>query len=665
MRPPIALLALLAGCLLATPAQAATYTVNVGGDPAPDGSCGPPDCSLREAVIAANGSAEPDTILLGGQTVTLSITGADEDNAATGDLDVKGTSTLTISGGTITAVEAFGDRILHQLSGALSLTQMTITGGSIPDHPSAATRGGGVYVDGGSSFVMSASRVHGNRAEGGSGGGLALDASTATSEIQGSVIEDNVAQEGGGLYTYHPVEINHTRIEGNTATNRGGGINNNHKLTLDLVRVTGNAAHSGAGLASHQMQANLIIGSTFDANTAAAGGGAILNQSPLTIRESTFSGNQVLPGGEYGGGAIDHSTGSLLLEGVTFVGNTADRGPTLHTGKDVHAVRVLVVGDCHIYPPAAVFSKGSVETGQTCGFTGPDSKMGATVRLGALTDGFHFAPVHPLLGQSDAIDIGKAHACAGNSSDQTGTVRIAGECDAGSFEAFKTDHQVRLSAPSTVRQGDFFDVELSVRNLGPRGTAGVVASLALPAGVERIAGPCVGERTLSCDFGDVMPGATEKAQFVLRAVSSGAQTLQAGLVSDLAELTPGDETAAATVDVAVPPAPSVAPDQTAPVIMVKLPRKLSRRKLAKSRRLSVIVTSSEACAGKLRAKVASKLLAASRPLSFGSSATTVKLKISGKRGRRLKKAKSIRITATCADQAGNVGTATGKARLSL
>ena len=50
--------------------------------------------SLRSAIEAANSRPNSDTILLPNGTIKLTIVGANEDNAATGDLDIKGNVTI-------------------------------------------------------------------------------------------------------------------------------------------------------------------------------------------------------------------------------------------------------------------------------------------------------------------------------------------------------------------------------------------------------------------------------------------------------------------------------------------------------------------------------------------------------------------------------------------
>src|SRR4051812_44538631 len=80
--------------LVVTSASAATFTVTKEADTA-DGACDA-DCSLREAVIAANAAAGADTITVPAGTYVLDRVGANEDAADTGDLDI--TDDVTING---------------------------------------------------------------------------------------------------------------------------------------------------------------------------------------------------------------------------------------------------------------------------------------------------------------------------------------------------------------------------------------------------------------------------------------------------------------------------------------------------------------------------------------------------------------------------------------
>jgi CSLREA domain-containing protein len=97
------------------PVLAATFSVTQFTDDS--GVCNA-NCSLREAILAANAAPGPDIISLPAGTHSLTITGAGEDNAASGDLDITEALTITGAGPDATVIEASGlaDRIFHNPS---------------------------------------------------------------------------------------------------------------------------------------------------------------------------------------------------------------------------------------------------------------------------------------------------------------------------------------------------------------------------------------------------------------------------------------------------------------------------------------------------------------------------------------------------------------------
>jgi len=94
--------ALMASMLAPQVALAASWTVTKTAD-TNDGACDA-DCSLREAIIAANAAAGPDMITLPAGTYTLSRTGID-DTAVNGDLDVTGPLTINGAGQSSTTIQ--------------------------------------------------------------------------------------------------------------------------------------------------------------------------------------------------------------------------------------------------------------------------------------------------------------------------------------------------------------------------------------------------------------------------------------------------------------------------------------------------------------------------------------------------------------------------------
>ena len=127
--PALVFLALAAGGL---PVRAGDFVVTRYDDPAPN-ACVPADCSLREAVIAANALANADRILLSAGTYTLSIAGADEDLAATGDLDVLQDVEIVGRGATMTVLDGGGlDHVLEfrEETTDAKLVGVSVRGGS-------------------------------------------------------------------------------------------------------------------------------------------------------------------------------------------------------------------------------------------------------------------------------------------------------------------------------------------------------------------------------------------------------------------------------------------------------------------------------------------------------------------------------------------------------
>src|SRR5919106_5541393 len=182
----------------AVPAHAAVYTVTKTADTA-DGACNS-DCSLREAILAANANDGPDFILLGPGTYTLSLAGTGEDLGATGDLDIRDDVALVGASAASTVVDGGQlDRVFDVLAGVraeiqgltirngkvagagaglrnagdLALSRVVISGNATIQGGQTGA-GGGLWTSGGSSHLgLADSTVSGNPADG-SGGGLAV-----------------------------------------------------------------------------------------------------------------------------------------------------------------------------------------------------------------------------------------------------------------------------------------------------------------------------------------------------------------------------------------------------------------------------------------------------------------------------------------------------------
>ncbi len=271
-----------------------------------DGSCNA-DCSLREAISAAN--AQAGAVLIPAGTYTLTLTAANgENNNATGDLDVRtgmgihgaGAGQTLIrgiqpGGGTRERVFDIEPANAAALGITANFTDLTIRDGS------STGRGGGINSDG---FAV--------------GDHLALN----RVEVRSNASTINT---GGGVHSSGPTVVANTTIADNTANSDGGG------LALNGTVITRTD----------------VFNSTFSGNTSnsdfAAGGGGIRSTTDLYVYNSTFSGNQA----RHSGGGILSTTanGKLTLLNVTFAGNVADsndNGGALGGGVRAEGLSALV-----------------------------------------------------------------------------------------------------------------------------------------------------------------------------------------------------------------------------------------------------------------------------------------------------------------------------------
>jgi len=405
----VALGALGATLALAPTALANTYVANKLGDHAPNG-CTPPDCTLREAIRKANNHAGPDTVVLRGGNVYnlgLSNTAGEEDQNATGDLDVLGRLTIGSSNKKLATVDANGiDRVFEVgTSAPVSATfkRVTIRGGDAAD---SSEHGGGIDSEYGGTLKLVRSKVVGNRTNS-EGGGIAADGGTlkvirsviarnsATKPSQNAggiegepgstqnevisisrsrIVDNHAAAGGGGIYAYNRLTINRSTLSGNTAGEAGGAIYNYGTATITKSTITGNHANTnvGGGIFNANAAGNLVLKfSTLSGNVAPNGdGGAIENYGAATLVNDTITKNHTAG---YGGGVEADSNSPTVLNAVTIARNTAGTGGGIEGNLIVSNSLIALNSssglgpDCH--PGPTIISTGHNLVGDTtdCG----------------------------------------------------------------------------------------------------------------------------------------------------------------------------------------------------------------------------------------------------------------------------------------------------------
>jgi CSLREA domain-containing protein len=298
-----AFVALIAALVTAATAAAKTYEVNKRSDHAPN-ACKKKDCTLREAVLAANARDGSDRILLPQRkTYNLAIANTlpvGEDEAAEGDLDIGDPLRVSHPGKGRAKVDANGiDRVFDLLDGgSTTFKRIVIRGGNDPDAGDGG--GGGIQVDQ-ADLVLRRSSVSQNHADGSYGGGIELngdenaDFTMVRSALSGnSSVSDSGALEAGN----GPIVIERSKVIGNTSGGTAGGLYLDMNETSRIVNstISGNRGNSAGGLGAY---------------------------GPLTIENSTIANNRALTGGA-GGVDIDDSDSTFVLRNSTFAGNSAE-----------------------------------------------------------------------------------------------------------------------------------------------------------------------------------------------------------------------------------------------------------------------------------------------------------------------------------------------------
>jgi len=363
-----------------------TLTVTRTDDPVPNG-CTFDNCSLREAILASNSTPDIDdtiTFAVDG-TFVLSQTGADEDLAATGDLDITDTVTIMGNGTDSTIIDGGSiDRVFDVDKGietGLTLIDLTVQNG-LAEKADFPTVGGGLQVIGeGRSIKLQRTILRDNRANSpgvfsGSGGAVYVGPG-AYLEIRDSAIHDNDAESVGAIYSDNAeVEILNSTIYGNTGTS--GAIFNEGNSYLSLRNAT-------------------------------------VAANPDTVAILTF---------------VNDAAHSANLDVV----NSIISAPGLHCDTSVEGAGTITINS----------GGNNIIGDDSCGLNESSDLPNTNPMLGPLADNGGPTPTAALLKGSPALDGGNDFGCLPN--DQRGQTRYDRDgngdggaddnpCDAGAYEA--------------------------------------------------------------------------------------------------------------------------------------------------------------------------------------------------------------------------------------
>ena len=269
-------------------------------------------CSLRAAVQEVNASTSSgmSTVTLAVDPV-LTIAPGGSDDVTTGDLDITGKLHVVGAGHRVQGQN--GDRVLHQRSGDLVLSDLLLVGGVAEG---SDPRGGGILAEG--NLVVIGSRILQNRATGGgASGGAIFGTSTSNVVLTGTGIENNSVNSvwlggmrGSGLASEGRLTLADTTVSGNRMANQLSGV----------FGTGGGIWFGGATLTvrSSTVVSNMAMG---------AGSGIAVVSGSASISDTTITGNQ---NGNVPGALM--VTGTADLVGVTIADNGA---PTAISGTGI------------------------------------------------------------------------------------------------------------------------------------------------------------------------------------------------------------------------------------------------------------------------------------------------------------------------------------------
>ena len=397
--------------IAAAPAFAATITVDTLADELnADG-----DCSLREAVQAANtnaavdactaGAAGLDTVVLPAGVIPLSVTISVSDAVI---VRGAGRASTTINRG---AANAFNGPAV--VGATLTLEDLSVVGS----------------VNTGGAQAIVVTRVDFSGLIG-----------TMVNTLDGSITITDATLSGGGVNSSGgAVTVAGTPITGGgvntssgaialTGTTIGGGGVNSSSGAVTLVdssvtNAPGNGINTSTGAIS--LTRSLVSGSADTGVNSSSGAIALTN--------STVSGND---GGIYGG------TSAIMLDAVTVTLNDVDgEGIGLDTSSGtISMTHTIVAGHSQDCDVAATTAQYSLDSDGSCGLAGAGNLPGTDPLLGPLANNGGPTLTHLPQAGSPAIDSGSNGLC--QAVDQRDVARpidgngdATATCDMGAVEA--------------------------------------------------------------------------------------------------------------------------------------------------------------------------------------------------------------------------------------
>ena len=398
-----------------------------------------------------------------------------------------------------TNINGDGGSALETINGLVNISDSTVTGGR--------TRGGGGAIRSSGTMNISNTTISNNTSGGvgnTNGGGAIFNIGSLT--LTNCIVSGNVAGEdtdGGAITNAGNLTLISSTVTANTATRYGGGVYTASSGTANITRSTisantaegyaGGGLYFRAGSGAATVSGSSVSGNFADVpgagglNYGGGEGGGIWSGTALTIENSTISTNAA----DGNGGGIFGAGGSLVLSGVTVVGNWGSENSSESTGGIYNRATSIIIRNNivannwgfagkdvrgHFHSEGYNLIEDTLQwQGYHASISGDTATniIGLDPNLGPLADNGGPTHTHALLSGSPAIDKGNSF---GTTTDQRGFTRpfdfasIANAsggdgADIGAYEVDPTP-PVLVSARSEMTHGDAgtFGVDLPLSN---------------------------------------------------------------------------------------------------------------------------------------------------------------------------------------------------------
>ncbi|MEE4330735.1 MAG: choice-of-anchor Q domain-containing protein [Wenzhouxiangella sp.] len=282
------------------------------------------------------------------------------------------------------------------------------------------------------------SHLEGNESVTGNGG--AVRASTGGKLMDGSVVRENSAVNGGGLHG-QVLEVTDSRVENNSATGDGGGVYISNRALIETSRIRANSAAVGGGIYLRKLS---IFESEFrrlliSENTVSEQGGGIWLGSDAVIGNTTITLNAAAAGG----GIYVETDANARAINMSLIGHLSGQDLHKYGTLTLHNSIISTPGqpDCLMGPdhPTITSLGHNIADDESCfGLDQPTDSVGTNPLLLPLGNAGGNTLTYTPAADSPAVDAGENTACNDDpvfGVDQRGALRPAGEsCDIGSHE---------------------------------------------------------------------------------------------------------------------------------------------------------------------------------------------------------------------------------------